>query len=78
MKSMSNPRVHLTTKQKMNILVDVVIDTLDKVVKRYEGTNNVPAIQSALANLIADRQGADALSQAIFYCTNDWISGPVN
>jgi hypothetical protein len=78
MKIISNHRVHLTTKQKMDSLVDAVIDTLHKVVKRYEGTNKVLAIQAALADLIASRQGADELTQAIFYTTSDWISGPAN
>ena len=74
----SSYRNYLTSEQKMDILVDTVIDALHKVVERYRGTDKVADIRAALADLMADRQGADALTQAIFYCTSDWISGPVN
>ena len=71
-------RKDLTTEQKMDILVDTAIDALHKVVERYRGTDKVADIRAALDHLIAHKQDADALKQAIFYTTSDWVSGPVN
>ena len=78
MKINATYRKDLTTEEKMDILVDTAIDVLHKVVKRYGGIDKVADIRAALTNLTANRLGADALTQAMFYCTDNWTIGPVN
>jgi molybdopterin biosynthesis enzyme MoaB len=78
MKNNSTYQKDLTAEQKMDILVDTVIDALHKVVERYIGTDKVADIRAALNNLIAHKQDVNALRKGMSYCTDNWIFGSVN
>ena len=65
----------LTPIEMQKIFVELTIDVLAGVEKRFFGKKEVSRITAVLTNLNSNRNDIAMLNSALAYCTDGWVFG---
>lgn len=71
-------RKELITVDIQGVLVNTIITVLTEVELRFAGKEDAPAITAALTRLKASRSDKVVQAEALAYCTDNWIFGPIH